>query len=217
MTTKAAFLIAYRKRLAEMTDPRSWTDPELDRFMDSVLTTITTDNSPVNLLSEKAKETWRAIGCKGALTYKGIRALPDGDIPAPTESVLRLRAERAAKQAAEHQRSAELSAQVAAKAAAELEQAAADFKAGKQISGALFEALLRKHEEEVPIQLIGFIRKRILLVSTTHTRVADNKSKSPVPDSFWRSVHRLKEYLDPAPAAPVDPEVAKLFTLPCAR
>jgi hypothetical protein len=211
MTTKAAFLTAYRQILSQQTDPRPWTEHELDRFMDSVQTTVTTERSVVNLLGEKAKAAWRAIGCKGPLTYKAVRALPEGDIPPPSEEVLKIREERAATQAADAKRWADAKAQWAAEKAAELEQAKVDFMAGKQISGAHFEALLRQHEE-VPIQLIGAIRRRIIMVGMKTSLINDTRSKSPVPMSIWQAVHRLKDHL--SPKEPVDPKVLELFTRP---
>jgi hypothetical protein len=113
-----------------------------------------------------------------------------------------------AQRAAEDQRRAEAAAKAAAEAAARLDQAAADFLAGKMISGVHFEALLRQHEE-VPIQLIGVIRKRIVTVSESHVNAYQTKSRSPVPGSVFAAIRRLAYYL--TPKEPTDPLVEKLF------
>ena len=78
MSTKAAWLAAYRARL----EVYGWArEPEkLERFMASVRETITTDRATWNhSSSDMGREAWRDVGCKGKMTLKALRALPQGD------------------------------------------------------------------------------------------------------------------------------------------
>lgn len=74
--TRTAFLVAYETALIET---YAWaSDAEkLARFLASAATTINTDATTANLTdSPAAQSAFRAIGCKGRLTYKALRALP---------------------------------------------------------------------------------------------------------------------------------------------
>jgi hypothetical protein len=76
--TKQNFIDLLRAKLVTKYD---WAkDPaRLDVFMEKVRITLTTDRSPVDMLSGVTiKEVWKEIGCKGKLTYKALRALPEG-------------------------------------------------------------------------------------------------------------------------------------------
>ena len=75
--TRTAFLEAYEWTLREL---YGWArEPEkLARFMESVRTTVNTDKTVANLLnSDGAQAAYRSIGCKGKLTYRALRALPE--------------------------------------------------------------------------------------------------------------------------------------------
>ena len=74
--TRTAFLAAYRTTLL---DTYGWAadTAKLDKFMASVATTVNTPSTTANLTdSPAAQAAFKAIGCKGRLTYKALRALP---------------------------------------------------------------------------------------------------------------------------------------------
>lgn len=83
MTTKKAFLTAYRQLLPQR---QTWaTDPEkLDRFMSTVSASI--GASPPALPGrnwsaagqDTARDAFRKAGCKGPFTMKALRELPHG-------------------------------------------------------------------------------------------------------------------------------------------
>lgn len=72
--TKTAFMAAYRKLLVEEYD---WARDEilLDRFMDGVTRTLTTNYASWAHDSPMVTRAWRAIGGKGKATLKALRAL----------------------------------------------------------------------------------------------------------------------------------------------
>lgn len=73
--TKEKFLAAYREFV---TANYAWTidTAKLDRFMESVKATLTTDRIPWAWNSSSTKTVWKALGGKGPMTLKGLRALP---------------------------------------------------------------------------------------------------------------------------------------------
>lgn len=73
-TTKEAFLTAYRAAVIEHY-PWAADALRLNRFMDSVRTTLYTPANTWNKDSDVATAVWRAIGCKGPMTYKALKGL----------------------------------------------------------------------------------------------------------------------------------------------
>jgi hypothetical protein len=74
--TKAKFLADYRAALIARCD---WAlEPaRLERFMQSVERTVRTQGNTWNHDSDIATQVLRAVGFKGKLTLKALRALPD--------------------------------------------------------------------------------------------------------------------------------------------
>jgi hypothetical protein len=74
--TKSQFLTDYRAALIARCD---WAlDPaRLERFMQSVERTVRTESAPWNHHSDIALSVLRAVGFKGKLTLKALRALPN--------------------------------------------------------------------------------------------------------------------------------------------
>lgn len=95
MTTKHAFIAAYRKRVVETYGegtPDPWAaDPErLERFMQSVTMTVMTKATTWAWDSPLSRQAWRDIGCKGKITLKGIKALPEAPAPIDKAKALEL-------------------------------------------------------------------------------------------------------------------------------
>jgi hypothetical protein len=74
--TKQNFMDKYRALCASTYD---WAQDaaRLDRAMELVRVTLTTDRAPWNHNGECVTLAWRAIGGKGKPTRKALRALPD--------------------------------------------------------------------------------------------------------------------------------------------
>jgi hypothetical protein len=75
--TKEAFK---RELRASLLATYAWAQDgaKLDRFMVVVDETINTNKNKFSLDSPMCVQTWRVIGMKGKLTYKALRALPEG-------------------------------------------------------------------------------------------------------------------------------------------
>lgn len=76
MTTKQAFISAYRAEVAK----RDWAiqDPaKLEKFMLAVETTLTSPAMVWAWDGPASQQAWRDIGCKGRMTLRGLRALPN--------------------------------------------------------------------------------------------------------------------------------------------
>lgn len=75
MTTRAAFLAEYEKTTIRT---QAWATDEVkvEKFMDSVRWTIGGPGTTWTWNSKGAKAAWKAIGCKGPMTLKALRALP---------------------------------------------------------------------------------------------------------------------------------------------
>ena len=77
MTTKTAFLDALS---TEIIATREWavTEPKrLERFMGATKDTLESPHNVVAIDTPAFTVAWRAIGMKGKLTYKALRALPE--------------------------------------------------------------------------------------------------------------------------------------------
>jgi len=73
--TKGQFIKAYRAHVVA-SYPWAADEAKLDRFMASVTVTLSTERATWAWSSKGTKEVWKAIGCKGPVTLKGLRALP---------------------------------------------------------------------------------------------------------------------------------------------
>lgn len=75
--TKESFMTAYRNYVA---GTYGWASDEgrLDGLMASVRITLFTARTTWIWDGEGSKAAWRAIGARGKLTLKGLRALPGG-------------------------------------------------------------------------------------------------------------------------------------------
>ena len=75
MTTRAAFLAAYRAKV--MAFPWAQQNPgKATLFMSAVEETLKGGQTIWAWDGPMAKVTWKEIGCKGKMTLKGLRALP---------------------------------------------------------------------------------------------------------------------------------------------
>lgn len=78
--TKQAFLQLYRLMLAQDKEPHmQWAKDEakLDRYMASVSATIHGEATSWNHDAPTALRAYRALGGKGKMTLKALRALPE--------------------------------------------------------------------------------------------------------------------------------------------
>lgn len=73
--TKAKFYETYRANLIQQ---RPWAQDaaKLARYMDGVKGTIETSRSTWNCSGDALQAAWKAIGGKGKVTLKALRALP---------------------------------------------------------------------------------------------------------------------------------------------
>ncbi len=78
MTTKRAFICEYKERLIAA---YPWTQDKdkLDRFLSSCLATMDGSDDSWNHDGDIARDAYKAIGGKGTMTLKALRALPMGD------------------------------------------------------------------------------------------------------------------------------------------
>jgi len=77
--TKQRFIDTYRQLIR---NNYQWAEDteKLDRYMANVDATIRRNVTTVDLLhASMARRAWKDIGCKGPLSYKAVRALPDPD------------------------------------------------------------------------------------------------------------------------------------------
>jgi len=74
--TKAAFLAEYEKRIA-LNQEWARDAGRLERAMEKVRATITTDRAPWMASGPTLIEVWKRMGFKGRPTLKALRALPD--------------------------------------------------------------------------------------------------------------------------------------------
>ena len=76
--TREKFLAAYRAELLDPARGYEWvkSQTQLDRFMRSVETTISTERKTWNHDTPSTNAAWRKAGCKGRVTLAGLRALP---------------------------------------------------------------------------------------------------------------------------------------------
>ena len=77
--TKQRFIDTYRQLIR---NNYVWAEDteKLDRYMANVEVTIRMGITNVDLLhATMAKRAWKDIGCKGPISYKSLRALPDPD------------------------------------------------------------------------------------------------------------------------------------------
>lgn len=77
MTTKTAFLDEYRRQLPKL-HPWANDAERLDRFMVVVESDMMMGRNTWNWDSPTSRASWRAIGCPGRMTFKGLCALPSG-------------------------------------------------------------------------------------------------------------------------------------------
>lgn len=72
--TKEKFYSAYRKYVC---DNYKWSvdSAKLDGLMASVQTTMTSERTPWVWDGPGSKAAWKAIGCKGKMTLKALRAM----------------------------------------------------------------------------------------------------------------------------------------------
>lgn len=73
--TKANFMTAYREYIAKSYGWASDTE-RLDGLMASVKITLFTERITWVWDGDGSKAAWKAIGCKGRMTLKALRALP---------------------------------------------------------------------------------------------------------------------------------------------
>lgn len=74
MTTRAEFLATYEAQVRQY----GWAADQvkLDAFMAQVRATLDGPGIPWAWDGAGAKAAWKAIGCKGRMTLKALRALP---------------------------------------------------------------------------------------------------------------------------------------------
>lgn len=80
--TKQRFIDTYRQLII---NNYTWAEDKdkLDQYMANVDATIRLNVTTVDLLAASmAKRAWKDIGCKGPISYKSLRALPDPDLAA---------------------------------------------------------------------------------------------------------------------------------------
>jgi hypothetical protein len=77
--TKEKFMAAYREHIAKSYGWAASTEA-LDGLMASVKITLFTERITWVWDSEGSKAAWKAIGCKGRMTLKALRALPASEV-----------------------------------------------------------------------------------------------------------------------------------------
>ena len=81
--TRQQFLTAYRAEIVRSCGPWAQDADDLNRFMVAVEKTLTMDawerKGPWDHTGSLTKKTYRAIGGKGLMTLKALRALPNED------------------------------------------------------------------------------------------------------------------------------------------
>ena len=77
--TKTAFLAAYEAQLPKV---HAWAmDPQrLENFMSAIRTYVRDNRRAWLWNSPSSQAAWRAIGCKGRISFKALCALPDGEV-----------------------------------------------------------------------------------------------------------------------------------------
>lgn len=75
MPTKELFLQTYQELITLEYGWARDNKPQLEKFMDSVHTTLYTEKNTWNIDSPMVTKAWRAIGMSGKPTYKSLRGL----------------------------------------------------------------------------------------------------------------------------------------------